>query len=37
VSFDAKAGDPASWTNCASLTSNAFLGTAVSCVSGVTN
>jgi hypothetical protein len=38
VSFDANAGDdPASWTNCATLTSNAFTGTSFSCVSGTIN
>lgn len=35
VTFDANAGDdPASWTNCATLTSNAFTGTSYACVSG---
>ena len=35
VSFDARAGsDTGSWTNCATMTSDAFLGAAVSCVSG---
>jgi hypothetical protein len=35
VSFDARAGnDLGSWTNCATLTSNAFSGTSVACASG---
>ncbi|HET7830068.1 MAG TPA: S8 family serine peptidase [Candidatus Limnocylindrales bacterium] len=35
ITYRANAGDkPASWTNCAQLTSDAFSGTSVSCVSG---
>jgi hypothetical protein len=35
ITFNANAGDtPAPWTNCATLTSDAFTGTSYSCVSG---
>ena len=38
VTFDAKAGDGTGpWTNCASLTSNAFTGTSIACASGTIN
>jgi subtilisin family serine protease len=35
ITFNANAGDePSPWTNCATLTSNAFTGTSYACVSG---
>jgi hypothetical protein len=38
VTFDARAGDGTGpWTNCASLTSNAFTGTSIACASGTIN
>lgn len=38
VTFDAKAGDGTGpWTNCASLTSDAFTGTSIACASGTIN